>query len=410
MKRVCIVLLFLGMITDQLFSQSFSDLDLSVPSTSIQNRIEIKIKASRYTQLQKKTGKKSELKKPKIMINGEEGISNSIRIRGQSSLDYRRKSLTVELEKKVKIFRQDSDYKLKKFYLISMSMDRYYYRSALSFSFLKELGLFKPFHAFTELIINGESQGIYLLMERPHDYAMKKEGSKCVIRRGYQGVINEVKYEEENALFPESDYIKTYQALYQQADELKGKDLFNAWNEHLDLDGYFRWLAFNFLVLNGDYTDEVYFYSVNDISNIRFKIIPWDYDDIFIGQIHLTGSPSLRRGWKNKLIFLGEEKLDRTIALDKYIYAKYQKVLQTVVSLLTEEKNHQVFRKMYEELYPYYQSEATIGMARYDEYGEVNLRDFQTDIQACYKYFQQRRKQVLELFIPEELPEVEEEY
>jgi len=40
----------------------------------------------------------------------------------------------------------------------------------------------------------------------------------------------------------------------------------------VDIDSYLKWLAFNFLVRNGDYTDEVYFFA--DPGTGKFNIIP----------------------------------------------------------------------------------------------------------------------------------------
>lgn len=38
-------------------------------------------------------------------------------------------------------------------------------------------------------------------------------------------------------------------------------------------------LAFNYLIRNGDYTDELFLYLTG--KGNQFQIIPWDYDDIF---------------------------------------------------------------------------------------------------------------------------------
>ena len=45
-----------------------------------------------------------------------------------------------------------------------------------------------------------------------------------------------------------------------------------------------RWLAFNFLVRDGDYTDEVYLYIDPELK--KFKLIPWDYSNLFLTAPH----------------------------------------------------------------------------------------------------------------------------
>ena len=55
-------------------------------------------------------------------------------------------------------------------------------------------------------------------------------------------------------------------------------------SQWIDLDIYMKWLAFNFFIRNGDYTDEVYFYM--DPATGKYRIIPWDYDDIFASGPH----------------------------------------------------------------------------------------------------------------------------
>ena len=52
------------------------------------------------------------------------------------------------------------------------------------------------------------------------------------------------------------------------------------------MKAYFSWLAFNFFIMNGDYSDELYLFALPNQEEIRFGVLPWDYDDI------LTGSPT----------------------------------------------------------------------------------------------------------------------
>ena len=92
-----------------------------------------------------------------------------------------------------------------------------------------------------------------------------------------------------------------------------------------------KWLAFNFIVKNGDYTDEVYFCI--DPAVDKFKFIPWDYDDIFAIAPH-EGNAIKKDAIGNKLIFSSEDKLDQKIANDAYLYHIYLSVFQKTLKLL----------------------------------------------------------------------------
>ena len=71
-----------------------------------------------------------------------------------------------------------------------------------------------------------------------------------------------------------------YKLIYKSLKKQNGEELYKTLNQWIDLDNYMKWLAFNFLVRNGDYTDEVFLYIDPEIN--KFKIIPWDYDDLFL--------------------------------------------------------------------------------------------------------------------------------
>jgi spore coat protein H len=112
-------------------------------------------------------GSKYIFKNIPLILNLDTLPSSSVKIRGKSSLHFRKKSFTVKLDKKINIGTTDEKYKLKSFYLLSLSMDKNYIDNHIAFSILNDLGLYGPAFTYCDLSLNNEMQGIYLIMERP---------------------------------------------------------------------------------------------------------------------------------------------------------------------------------------------------------------------------------------------------
>lgn len=371
--------------------QENPQLNLSPEAGDIPNRVTIRMPAGHYKKLCDVRNKKPEFNKGTIEINGRENSFESLRIRGQSSLGFRRKSLNVKLDKKSVFRKNGQEKKLKEFYLIGMTMDQYYYRSYTSYTLLQHLGLFPMFFAYAEVVINGETQGVYMVVEKPHE-CLFDLGSACVIRRGYQHKIEEVKFEDKHTSLSEDDFVRAYEALYQLADEKKGRQLYDAWSDILNVRDYMRWLGFNFLIMNGDYADEVYLYGEPDSSKPRFGIVPWDYDDILAGSPHRRATPIMSSGWEGKYMFMGEEKLDRVIANDYVLHQMYLSRLRQVMADLGPDILRQVYEDVYRQLAPFYDQEEIIKMSAFDEDGEVTRTGFIKDFTASYQYLLGRRQ------------------
>jgi spore coat protein H len=138
----------------------------------------------------------------------------------------------------------------------------------------------------------------------------------------------------------------------------------------LDIDSYLKWLAFNFLVRNGDYTDEVYFFV--DTGTDKFNIIPWDYDDLFAKSPH-EGNIDSRRLLGDKLFFSTEDLLDKKIVTDPYLYENYLIQFRKLLEQLSEDVLKRIFENIYAELFPYYSNDEIISKSTYDRYRNTNL-------------------------------------
>jgi spore coat protein H len=358
----------------------------------IENSISFFTSRSDYRAIEATTGRKFNTKPLALIINGDSVQAKSISTRGQTTLFYRRKSFSFDLKSKVQFHHGDKTESLKRFFALSMSMDRNYCNNRLAFELMENSGLFSLFYSFCELRINGNNEGIYMIVERPEDWALKKKNSPLIIRRGYEHKIDKIatgrvieKKEAEN-------YCSNFRQIYRFLDKYDGEALYNNLSGLLDLDFYMKWLAFNYLVRNGDYTDEVYFYFDPGIN--KFSIIPWDYDDLFFSAPH-EGNTDKKR-FEDQLIFSSEDILDAKIAYDTYLHNIYLVQFKEVLNKLNPDVLKRVFENTYAELYPYYSTNEIIKMSEYDAFKNASFERLQNDMFALYNQLRFSRSIYLE--------------
>ena len=167
-----------------------------------------------------------------------------------------------------------------------------------------------------------------MIIERPEDWALKKKDSPLFIRRGFDHSIDKIESDRKSGKDEVKKYRNSFRLIYSSLSKYKGEELYKTLSGFLDMDTYMKWLAFNFLVRNSDYTDEVYFYIDPGVN--KFNIIPWDYDDLFAIAPH-EGNIVNKEILEGKLIFSAEDMLDKKIASDAYLYKEY--LIQLRVSI-----------------------------------------------------------------------------
>ncbi|NNF33668.1 MAG: hypothetical protein HKN68_06150, partial [Saprospiraceae bacterium] len=180
---------------------------------------------------------------------------------------------------------------------------------------------------------------------------------------------------------------KTIQKGRKLSNDYEGKELEMEINKIIDLRRYYRWLSFNYLVMNGDYTDEVFFYYDDD--NNTFKVIPWDYDDVFSSQPH-EGWQQRKKNINNSLIFSGEAYLDRVIDKDEYMYLQYLDEFDKLIENMTPEMVEKSFLQVYQELYPFYTTPEILERSSLDQYGLTDLVSLEEDLNRHYSFLIQR--------------------
>jgi spore coat protein H len=375
--------LFEGLQQTSSYSQSFPEenLNLTDLGRTIENMIRLDLSDSQYDALRATTGEKIDIRTGFVVINGDTIKPEEISTRGQTTLMFKRKSLGFKLKSEAVIRRGTKTDSLKKFSLLNLAMDQYYCRNRIAFGMMEEIGIFNLFYSFCDLSINGKSEGVFMVIEPPEDWAIRKENSPLVLRRGYNHQIEKTKSGKKSDRDDVKKYKKQYSQIYKDLTKFEGEELYKALSEYIDLDSYMKWLAFNFIVRNGDYSDEVFFYIDPKIK--KYRIIPWDYDDIFAGAPH-EGSLQRNKAIGDKLIFSSEDDLDKKIASDPYLYKVYITKFKEVLEKLSPALMKQVFENTYAELYPYYSNKDIISNSEFDVYKDANIDNLKSYLLTIY--------------------------
>lgn len=370
-------------------------LNLTDLGKKIENSISLYTSNLSYEAIKATTGNKIHgIKTQTLVINEDTLYPEEIKTRGQTTLYYRRKSFSFILKSKALFRHGERTELLKKFFALSLSMDRNYCNNRLAFEMMETTNLFSLFYTFCELRINGHSEGIYMVIERPDDWVMKKKDSPLVIRRGYNHRIDKIVTEKSIGRSEIKEYCSYYNLIYKCLNKYEGEVLYKKLCNWLDVNSYMKWLAFNFFVRNGDYTDEVYFYFDPRIN--KFNIIPWDYDDLFFSAPH-EGNIQNKKLLSDKLIFSAEDVLDKKITEDPYLHKIYLIQLGEMLDQLSPAVLRKIIETTYAELFPYYLNNEIISMSFYDAYKNAKISKLQNDISALYQQLRISREIYLDL-------------
>ena len=378
--------------TYPVYSQPVNDinLDVNIDSTkNIKNIISVNLKDSQVPVVHNplKTGDNLEFKNIAVHINESNTVAKSIKVRGTTSLYYRRKSYTFKLTDKLPFYNLSDTFKLKKFYTVSLSMDKNYVRNAISYNILSLFDFSIPFYSYATLNLNGSSEGIYMVFYPPPDYAMDYCGSEFVLRRGYHSSIKK-SYSKDLSKKMEREYRRKFSEIYSGIiRKYHSRQLFDSLSARMDLNNYFDWLIYNYIFKNGDYTDEVYFYW--DSSKNKFKTIPWDFDDLLMAIPH-EGNISRSSKLKDKLMYSMEDKLDVAIALDPYVYNEYVIEFMNFLNKFNPEQLKNILESIYVQILPYYLTPDIISQSYFDKYRLTNLGLLKYDLTNIYSSISER--------------------
>lgn len=321
---------------------------------------------------------------PQLFFNEQLLDLKDIRIRGRTALRYQRKSYAVFLNEPILVVNRygTGTKELSRFKLLALANDYTYIENRVAFGLLQEAGVMPLLFKFVQVKINDDTQGIYLLVEDPEQY-YKENDSEFILRRDYDHTIIDFDYDPSLYYIPEEDYKARFNEIYEMLPEYEGVRLYQEIAARLDIDGYFRKMGIDYLLKNGDYTDEIFLYARVEQDTARFYPIAWDYDDIFSERPHEVGidyGKGTIYGFRtyntvqdiydeigDKLIYSIEDDFDYTISQDEYLYSQYEKVLKEMLLYLDADLIDRVFQETKNELFSFYESYTVIEQSRYDD-------------------------------------------
>lgn len=330
--------------------------------------------------LKKVPGERVDLFDFSISLNNVPLRVNSGRTRGNSTLNYRRKSFGIRLFEPILI----DNIEVGELAINNLAMDRDYWRNRFCFLLMKKLNIFPLANEFAEVRVNDESWGVYLAIQRPEDY-VAQSGIPLLVRRDKNSEFV-LEYGEDT-----SQVLNMLRMLDSYANNIKGESLSQVYHSVIDMDAYYKWLAFNYLVLNGDYLDELFFYP--DEKSGKLTIIPWDYDDIFRSEPR-EGWEERNKHLQNSLLFSSESKLDQVIYQNEFLYEQYLVVFEELLSVLSVETIMNTLMQVYSELLTFYREEDIISLSKYDQYGETDLELFEQHLEDYYAFLIGRHRQI----------------
>lgn len=302
----------------------------SLPSLSDVSTIDIEISPDVWRVFQRiKIAKDEERSWQNINISFNQSPdknSGKLKLHGWTSLATPKKSVAIKLRSPIQLGQK---LQLKRFFLLNMVHDQGLFQGWFSFSFLGDLGLFPNDYRYVTVTLNGQPQGVYLLVERTQDALIRNEpGLQFVVRRRTdEGFV--LKYSQSDAV-DSSDLDALIKANQLISPEEKRK----AYEACIDLEQYMAWLTFNSLVEYPDSLDELFLYQVKDEAGNRslMKITGWDYDQLF----HPPARPE--NVVRSPLFSGAESHLAHFIASHPKLLSRYtQKMEQLLRELFTEQ-------------------------------------------------------------------------
>ncbi len=334
-----------------------------------------------------------------LNTNGQSLHVTSLLTNENLSKQHRRKSFSLSMSEGLTVRANGRQRALRSFTLHALQEDAGYFRNQLAFTLLRRVGLFAPHFELVLLRINNHDEGIYLLIEHPMQYATEVLGTSFLGQLNFQtGLTKDIWYHGERTPFTLDDYLASYQEIYANLERLSGKPLADYLQAHLNLPHYYRFLAVNYLIGNGDYVDDPYlFQDTTKTDRIFFDILPWKADHTFFAPPHEGWAARNQLLAKTSLVYSAENLLDRAIAESPELYRAYLDAFARVLDLLDPEFVGQTIQNTYARLAPFYRHEAAIAMSAHDAAGRTHLDELQRQLNDTYHGYRKRWREAQEL-------------
>ncbi len=358
--------------------------EYSVTPDHKSNMFEFLMTSEAETEILESRGEKFYIEPAPEMYYGKvQHAMDHMIVRGGSVLNFQRKSFSVNLGTNIYLPTNQATFrKFEKFKLISLVYDYTYIENRIAHLFLSEINLW-PLHSFfTEVKLNNHHQGLYMFIEDPARYLFDYEMAEAVLRRDYRNVVAEIEINPSINTETESHYIDQFTSLYKIILDYSGEQLFTELSRHLNIQNYMRKMALDYILQNGDYTDEIYFYAKSISNTTYFDILPWDYDDLFsniqhevdrawavgmvFGERFYFNRDDVLADLNGRLVYSIEDDMDYIIATDDFLYQKYLVELNYVLSKITTSKISSSFQSLNNELSVFYQIPEVIEQSEFD--------------------------------------------
>jgi hypothetical protein len=244
------------------------------------------------------------------------------------------------------------------FYLTAMCLDPMYVNQLTMDRLMASLGMFVSGTRLVELRVDGETQGVYLLMEQVKEALVRSQSNLLsVLRRRNEGM--EVKFPGEDDVAGQELATQQFDDMLGAAENLSGPERLQSLAPQLDLHRYMFFVAVQSVIDNADWGDEPTFFATatlgpNGTAPI-FAVNGWDPDDVLLGRCAHDDVLEDAFG----MIGCAEHPLEKAIfaadrqgieVIDDEVYALYVDALEVVLAALTEEVVNDYYDRTVEEL------------------------------------------------------------
>lgn len=262
---------------------------------------------------------------------GQTVLQATAHFRGNGSIRCDRKSMVIQLDGPARYLLTDSA--VDEFTLISMCDDSAYVYAPTAFRVFSE-DLFSLKMRFVELVIDGTTRGVYMLLEKPREELVRDSARvSSVLRRDYP---------QNGSDFFEVEYSDTedinapavrYSQFSSKIGSLSGDQLIATARNYLDLDQYLSYLAHQSILRSGDYIDELYFYGAEQADGLggtteAYRVMAWDPEGYT--NCHSGGANAFPDA--NQLAYCSEARLDFKLLADQKIYRLFVDKLETALN------------------------------------------------------------------------------
>lgn len=381
--------------------------EVTIINEHVNNVFEFQVEASTQTEILEARNRQFYIEPVPEMKYGNFSYKlDRFKIRGKSALNFERKSFSLNLDQFIVLPSHGNYHEFEKFKLLALCQDYTYIENRTAHYLLSEIGIWDLHTFYTEVKINNDHQGLYLFVEDPDEYFLVKKDAEVVLRRGYQGTIQKMETNTNDSIA----YINRFNSIYRTLVETPHNELYVRLSRIFNIQNYMRKMALDYIIRNGDTTDEIYFWGKR-LSNgqIYFDILPWDYDDIFSEQPHeiwrdtnvgkLFGDRiynTYSDVWKvigDQLIYSIEDDIEYAISTIPELYQRYLKEVEYVLSVLEPSKIDAIFDTVEREVIPFYAIEAVIEQSKLDDQ-ETSLDDLHANISLKKSLIKERLEQM----------------